>query len=104
MKYTVALLVSAVTAEEAIYCDIDTDTWTDTDMMSDAVTDTDTCKTACDTAIAAAEAPTTFDYCCETATIDGPGLVCSLYAIAAAGEDVRMEVPNNDELYSAWAW
>ena len=103
MKYTVALLVSAVTAEEAIFCDYVEFAWENTDLTSSAVTDTDTCKTACDTAIAAAEAPTTFDYCGETYTYEGE-IFCSLFSIAAAGEDVRKEVPINDELYSAWAW
>ena len=93
MKYTVALLIGAVTAEETVICgNYDEDLWTETDMANDAVTDFDTCKAACE-AVVSADTENTNDYCCEGAISNEVWSFCSLYSGPAAEHDARMEEP-----------
>ena len=101
----VALVFTAVAAEDGYTCfDADT-TWTETSLSAEDITTADLCKAACDTAIDD-DKPEDSDWCCVAIAVTDPvTLVCNLFNIDTAGLDIRFEPPAEDGVtYSAWAW
>ena len=109
MKYTIALFISAVTAEDGVACEWalgDRNGWTSVDLIAD---DADTCYAACVTSIGDGVR----DYCCGAKWVGDALDECKLYDLdPEMDEDARNEVGNIDSdlevvdgtVWSAWGW
>ena len=100
----VALVFTAVAAEDGYNCFDPDSTWLEVGLTSADINTADECKAACDTAVDAGETEAN-DWCCSS-VFDSMSseLFCYLLNKATAEGDIRAAIETGGYTYSAWAW